>query len=247
MIPLDLAGTTVLVTGTSGGLGRAIVDRFLEAGATVVAHARRPSATADAGHHGSRRFTVIGDLEDQDFVTEMFSPTARYAPVDVLINNAGVYPNGSLLDTSTSAFDQVMRSNVGITFSCLREAARSMKNRGGSIVNIGSLNATHPALHQAAYNSAKAAIVSLSRSAAHELAPHHIRVNTVSPGLIDRPGLMEDWAPGVERWLEHCPMGRLGTPGDVADACLFLASPLASWITGHELIVDGGTSTQPAY
>lgn len=249
MIPLDFAGTTVLVTGTSGCLGSAIVDRFLEAGADVVAHARRPSPTTDRVHTGpSRFFTALGDLEDQDFVAEMFSSTARYGPIDVLINNAGAYPSGPLLDTSTAAFDQVMRSNGGISFSCLREAAKSMKTHGGgSIVNIGSLSATRPTLNQAAYSSAKAAVASLSRSAANELAPHHIRVNTVSPGLIDRPGLIASWPAGVESWLEHCPMGRLGAPCDVADACLFLASPLASWITGHELIVDGGACAQPAY
>lgn len=248
MIPIDLTGSTVLVTGAAGGLGSALVERFLQAGATVVAQSRRPSATNSSRRDSSRLLSVIGDLEDEDFVDSMFSREAEYGAVDVLVNNAGAYPTQPLLDTSVTRFDQVLRSNIGITFSSLRAAAASMRERSeGCIINIASLNATRPAPGQAAYNSAKSAVVALTRSAAYELGQHGIRVNAVSPGLIDRPGLAEQWPSGVQSWLERCPTGRVGTPRDVADACLFLASPLAGWITGQELIVDGGTSVGPAY
>lgn len=142
----------------------------------------------------------------------------------------------------------MIRNNTVITFSCVRAAAHSMIGRsGGSIVNIGSLNASRPGHQQAAYDSAKAGVVALTRAAAVELAPHGIRVNSVSPGLIDRPGLAEAWPTGVRGWLDRCPAGRLGDPQDIADACVFLASPLASWITGQELVVDGGISAAPDY
>ena len=127
-------------------------------------------------------------------------------------------------------------------------AARSMTSQGGgAIVNIASLSAHRPALHQSHYNASKAAVIALTRSAPVEYAPQHIRVNSVSPGLIERPGIERQWPDGVRRWTERAPLGRLGTPADVANACVFLASPLASWITGHDLVVDGGISAAPAY
>ena len=249
MITIDLTGSTVLVTGAAGGLGQAIARRFSEAGATVVAHARSDSATLRALADelpGAHR--VVGDLDDEDFVAGVFAPEAAHGPVHVLVNNAGSYPSRPLLDTSLTDLEAVLRSNVGITHSCTRYAARAMQAAGGGcIVNIGSLNVARPGARQAAYNSAKAAVVALTRSAAVELAAHGIRVNAVSPGLIDRPGLAAAWPEGVQSWLEHCPAGRLGSPGDIADACVFLASPLAGWITGQELIVDGGISATPAY
>ena len=155
---------------------------------------------------------------------------------------------GSAIATRFADVEAVLRANLGTAYTCPLHAARSMKRgRGGCIVNIASLNASRPSRLQAPYNSAKAAVVSLTRSAAVELAEHGIRVNAVSPGLIDRAGLAEAWPEGVRSWLERCPSGRLGTPGDIADACVFLASPLASWITGQELVVDGGISVAPAY
>lgn len=116
----------------------------------------------------------------------------------------------------------------------------------GSITHIASIEATHPALH-AHYSASKAAVVAHARSAALEYGPYGIRVNTVSPGLIDRAGLAEAWPDGVRRWQQAVPTGRLGRPEDVGDACVFLASPMASWITGHDLVVDGGVSARPTW
>ena len=117
----------------------------------------------------------------------------------------------------------------------------------GSITHIASIEATHPAPLHAHYSASKAAVVAHARSAALEYGPYGIRVNTVSPGLIDRAGLAEAWPDGVRRWQQAVPTGRLGRPEDVGDACVFLASPMASWITGHDLVVDGGVSARPTW
>ncbi|HEX7718622.1 MAG TPA: SDR family oxidoreductase, partial [Woeseiaceae bacterium] len=127
-------------------------------------------------------------------------------------------------------------------------AARQIKKSGGgSIINIGSISATVPGPEHSHYNSAKAAVVMMTRSAAQELGRFGIRVNVVSPGLIARPGIEEEWPEGVARWTAQAPLERLGQPEDVADACLFLASPAARWITGHNLLVDGGIMAAKIY
>jgi NAD(P)-dependent dehydrogenase (short-subunit alcohol dehydrogenase family) len=238
-----------VVTGGGGGIGTAIVRTFLEAGATVVAQTRTHSvALGQLSLRAPTLSTVVGDLEDERFVASLFAADATWGPVSALVNNAGSFPVQPLLETDPDGFHEVVRANAGITYSCLRRAALSMAaNGGGSVTNIASLSASRPAVAQAPYNCAKAAVVTLTRSAATELAPLGIRVNAVSPGLIERPGLAEDWPEGVQSWLERCPSARLGTGADIASACLFLASPLASWITGQEVVVDGGMSEAPAY
>jgi 3-oxoacyl-[acyl-carrier protein] reductase len=189
------------------------------------------------------------DLGSDREVDAMFETVAAIGGCDVLVNNAGSYPTRPLLDMTTDDWSAVLRDNATTTFSCTRSAARTMieRGRGGSIINIASLSATHPAPEQSHYNSSKAAVVTLTMSAAQELGPHGIRVNAVSPGLIERPDIEREWPDGVRRWRSRAPLGRLGHPLDVADACLFLASPLSSWITGQNLVVDGGVSAAPAY
>ncbi len=118
---------------------------------------------------------------------------------------------------------------------------------GGAIVNMGSTSALNPGTDHSHYNSAKAAVVMLTRSAAQELGQYNIRVNAVSPGLIARPGIEEQWPDGVARWQNQSPLGRMGEPEDVADACLFLASPAARWISGQNLVLDGGILSSMIY
>jgi 3-oxoacyl-[acyl-carrier protein] reductase len=249
VLSIDLTASAVLVTGSGGGIGYAIARRFLEAGATVIAHSRRESeGLAVLARQFDRLRLVTGELTDESFVESMFAPDAQHPPIDILINNAGSFPSRPILQTSPAEFGDVVSANAGITFTCLLYAARSMRETGGgSIVNIASLNASHPGPDQSAYNSAKAAVVGLTRSAASELAASNIRVNAVSPGLVDRPGLADDWPEGVAAWRARSPLGRLGRAEDVADACVFLSSSMASWITGQELMLDGGISSNAAY
>jgi NAD(P)-dependent dehydrogenase (short-subunit alcohol dehydrogenase family) len=119
--------------------------------------------------------------------------------------------------------------------------------QGGSITLIASVEGSRPARGHAHYASAKAGMIMLARSAALEYGAVGIRVNTVSPGLVERPGLDEQWPEGVARWRGAAPLGRLGRPEDIGDATVFLASPLARWITGHDLVVDGGMGVAPAW
>ncbi|MGW0652503.1 SDR family NAD(P)-dependent oxidoreductase [Streptomyces umbrinus] len=134
-------------------------------------------------------------------------------------------------------------SDVGVVSDRRGSAAGPV----GSITHIASIEATHPAPLHAHYSASKAAVLAHARAAALEYGPYGIRVNTVSPGLIDRAGLAEAWPDGVRRWQQAVPTGRLGRPEDVGDACVFLASPMASWITGHDLVVDGGVSARPTW
>ncbi len=172
-----------------------------------------------------------------------------FGGLDVLINNAGVYPLASILDMNDDAWHSVVNANLFSVYLCTQVVARNMvkHGRGGAIVNIASIEAETPAPMHSHYSAAKAGMLMYTRTAACELGAHGIRVNAVSPGLIWRDGLERDWPEGVERYRKAAPLGRLGRPDDVADACLFLASPAARWITGANLRVDGGVMTHTPY
>lgn len=246
MIQIDLSDRRVVVTGSAGGIGSAIARRFCEAGATVVAQARDVSPALHELRGDHPNVTVaIGEIEDPEFSRSLF--TGAHQKI-ILVNNAGIYPSGGIPDTPSSVFKHIMDNNIVLTYGVLHAAVEAMRSAGGgSIINIASLNASRPMPNQSAYNSAKAAIVSLTQTAAIELAPFGVRVNAVSPGLIERPTLRADWPDGVRRWEAACPSRRLGQGLDVANACVFLASDLADWITGQELLVDGGMSVVSPY
>ncbi len=167
-----------------------------------------------------------------------------FGSLDVMINNAGCYPNATLLEMRLSDWQAIYRANVETAFLGTQAAARVMKERGGGVViNMSSISALSPAAAHSHYNSAKAAVASLTQSAAQELGPLNIRVNAVAPGLIGGPDIAEIWPDGVARWMKKVPLGRVGVPEDVADVCLFLASPAARFVTGHNIVVDGGVMT----
>jgi 3-oxoacyl-[acyl-carrier protein] reductase len=250
----DLTGSATLVTGASGGIGHGIAMRFAEAGSAVAVHYRRDRAGAEElvrriEADGGTARALAADLTDDQACHDLVRAAADWAGrLDALVNNAGIQPVLALPEMSASAWRTVIDTNLTSAFSCTQAAARIMTGqRGGAIVHIASIEASQPAPGHAHYSAAKAALVMHARAAALEYGPRGIRVNTVSPGLIDRPGLDTDWPQGVDRWRRAAPLARLGTPNDVADACVFLASPLATWISGHDLVVDGGVSAHPTW
>jgi 3-oxoacyl-[acyl-carrier protein] reductase len=251
---LDFRGRRVLVTGAGSGIGFGIALRFAEAGASVVIHYRQSQKQANAlvsriKRKRGKAVAIGADLTSAEEVQHLIAATVKaLGGLDVLINNAGIYPVSPLLEMRESEWNDVIAANLTSVHLCTQAAARAMKQqKRGAIVNIASIEAENPAPGHSHYTAAKAGVVMYTRTAAQELGPHGIRVNAVSPGLIWRKGLDQAWPEGVNGYLRAAPLGRLGQFDDVADACLFLASPAARWITGANLIVDGGVMTHRIY
>jgi len=245
---LDFTGRTVLVTGASGGLGAGIARVFAEAGATVVLHYRSEPGRAQVVRSvlpgPGRHVCLQADGADESSVARCVEETARIAGeagIAALVNNAGIYPTAPLLDLDLAAWREVVGADLDSTHLFTRAAARFMRP-GSAIVNIASVEGLRPVRSHAHYSAAKAAVIRYGEAAALELAPLGIRVNTVSPGLVDRPGLAAAWPSGYQRFIASAPLGRAGAPEEVGRACLFLASKAASWITGANLVIDGGAS-----
>jgi NAD(P)-dependent dehydrogenase (short-subunit alcohol dehydrogenase family) len=226
---IDLSGKVVLVTGAGGTIGAGIAARFSDAGAHVVRHL----GLAD------------GDLrtEAERVVSEAFAAHGR---LDAVVNNAGVQPVEPLPDMTTEQWKSVVDTNLTGPFA-VTQAAVSHLPAGGSVTHIASIEGSHPAPGHAHYATSKAALIMHARAAALEYGPRGIRVNTVSPGLVARPGIAEQWPEGVARWEKAAPLVRLGSPEDIGNACVFLTSDMASWITGHDLVVDGGVTARPTW
>ncbi|HEY7021130.1 MAG TPA: glucose 1-dehydrogenase [Ktedonobacterales bacterium] len=252
---LDLSEKVVIVTGGGSGVGRGVALRFAEAGSRVVAHYHSSAAGAEAvvqaiTANGGRATSYQGDLSDSDAVTGLITHAiAAFGRVDGLVNNAGIYPLASVLEMMVEEWDTLMNANLRSVFLCTQAAARQMiaQASGGAIVNITSIEAENPAPNHSHYNASKGGVLMYTRAAASELGRHGIRVNAVAPGLIWKDDIEQTWPDGVARWRHAAPLGRLGMPEDVADACLFLISPAARWITGASLTVDGGVMTHQIY
>jgi len=247
---LDLSGQTVLVTGATGGLGRGIAERLAEAGAHIVVHSGSSLARAenearqliDAGYKAE---AVKADLTQTGEIVALVDTLKTRGPMPrLLINNAGVQPVTPLTDITPDEWQAVMSANLGgaVLLTQLITKALISAQHSGAVVNIASIEGTDPAKGHAHYATSKAGLIMFTRAAALEYGPHNIRVNSVSPGLIHRDGLEADWPSGVKSWQDNAPLTRLGTPKDIANAVLFLLSPTADWISGSNLVVDGGMS-----
>jgi NAD(P)-dependent dehydrogenase (short-subunit alcohol dehydrogenase family) len=236
-------------------LGSGISYRFAQAGASVVVNYLKNADSSNqlAGRIsalGGEALTVQADVTQISDVERLLADTVEsFGQLDVLVNNAGIYPLSSIMEMAVEEWDRVLDVNLRSTFLCTQVAAKEMiaRETRGAIVNIASIEAINPAPMHSHYNAAKGGVLMYTRASANELGPHGIRVNAVSPGLIWREGLEQDWPDGVARYRHAAPLQRLGMPDDVADACLFLASAGARWITGANLLVDGGVMTKQIY
>ena len=234
-----LDGLTALVTGASGPIGRTIADRLAEQGANVALQYRRQKP----GNLSPNMRAVDADLLEIGFEADLLGKVNQeFGPLDMLVNCAA--------DQALNAFDQVtdtqmaelLRVNVGAVLSLSRAFVMqvSVTAHNPSILNISSIEAQVPAAGHGHYAASKAALDSLTRSFAAESGKKGVRTNALAPGLINRNGLEKDWPQGVMRWRSRCPLKRMGTPEDVANAALFLLSDKARWINGTVLNVDGG-------
>ena len=247
---LDFAKDVVLVTGAAAGIGFGIAEAFHRAGARVALGDRRESALARAADQlgrSARVFAGVVDVKDRRSVDEFVS-TAENAlgPLTVAVANAGIYPNCPVLEMTVEEWDAVMETNLRGVFLTCQAAGRRMVAEGtrGKIVTISSGAYQSGRKGAAHYCASKAGVVMFTKVLAMELAPHRINVNCIAPGLVtverDASQVSDEY---VRTIVGTIPWNRAGTPEDIANAALFLASPLADFITGETLSVDGGSST----
>lgn len=253
----DLSGKGAIVTGGGMGIGRAIARRLAEAGAAVlIADANLEAAAQTAGEiqgGGGRAEAIrcdVDNLEDAGGVVRKAVET--FGRLDILVNNAGVYPPSMLLDMPREIWDKVLNVNLRGVLTMSQAAARQMiaQGGGGRIVNIASVEGLHPAPFLGHYDASKAGVIMLTRAMALEWAAHRILVNAIAPGGIDTPGLdglLRHFVPAggkiedaKQYHLNRTPLGRMGTPDEIARMALVLASGAADYMTGSLVVVDGG-------
>ena len=253
-----LAGKTAVVTGAGSGIGRAAAVLFAREGAAVAVVDLNAEAAKDAAGEitasGGTALPVVANVADRLQVSSAFEQIRNeYRRVDVLYNNAGVNSAGSVIDATEDDWDRSFAVNAKGTFLCSQAAAPGMVAAGsGSIINQGSVAALAGIANFASYCAAKGAVVALTRSMSVDLAPRGVRVNVICPGTVYTP-LMEpmlrargggDMAAGLALTVAKYPIGRLGTPEEIAAVALFLASDDSSFLTGSVISADGGMTAQ---
>ena len=251
---LDFKDHVVIVTGAGAGIGFGIAQAFHEAGARVaLGDMREPALARAAARLGAtgRVYTRAVDVREAGAVADFFEGAERaLGPVTVAVANAGIYPNTPVLDMSQDEWDRVMETNVRGVFLTCQAAARSMVSRGtrGKIITLSSGAAQSGRVGAAHYCASKAGVLMFTKVLALELARHHINVNTIAPGLVEVEGEVSPLTPEyVEALTRQIPWGRAGLPRDIANAAVFLASPLAEFITGEVLAVNGGSAAGRAF
>jgi 3-oxoacyl-[acyl-carrier protein] reductase len=243
---IDLTGQVAVVTGAGRGIGAAIAGAFAEAGADIVVadldHESAQQTAQRLTSLGRRALAVRADVGVALQVSELFNIVqSEFGRLDILVNNAGVWFRKPFLEISDSEWDLVLTTNLKGTFLCTQQAARiMMPQKGGCIINIASHAGLFYSRGQGAhYAASKAGIIQLTRVLAFELGPFQIRTNAIAPGGINSPGSAVQIRDSGSN-----PLGRRGEPEDIADAALFLASPMASFMTGQTLVVNGGSIGQ---
>lgn len=244
-----LTNKTAAVTGGTRGIGLAIVKKYLENGANVVVMGSRKEtvdkALAGLTEYEGRVMGLWPDLCDPEAVAEAFAAAKeRFGRLDILANNAGISSRTSLYDYTVEEFGKILDINVKAVFVCSQAAARIMKEQGGGvIINTSSMVAEYGQPAGCGYPATKFAVNGLTRSLARELAKDHIRVNAVAPGVTRTDMVAALPEEAIKPIVAGIPLGRVGEPEDVANAFLFLASDMASYVTGEILSVDGAART----
>lgn len=255
---LDLSGKTAIVTGAVG-IGQGISYRLAEAGANVmIANIHEEEAQKIAAELSQKDFNVKGvkaDVSSEEDVKKMVEETvAAYGSVDILVNNAGIYPSIPVSQMTLADFEKVLDVNLRGVFLCTKYVSEQMikQGQGGKIINITSIDALHPSsIGLAHYDASKHGVWGFTKNVSLELAPHKIWVNAIAPGGILTEGVKRlqkaipagngvDMEKVLEAFLNKIPMKRMGEPDDIGKVALFLASDMSSYMTGTQVIVDGG-------
>lgn len=256
---LDLSAKTAVITGAARGIGLGIASRLAEAGAQVaicdISEKDAQEAVQKLSAKGAKATAITVDVSKKADIQKMVAETVKvYGGIDILVNNAGIFPNVQVLNMTEEDFDKVIDINLKGVFLTTQAVAQQMidQGRGGKIINITSIDALHPSSAGLAhYDAAKHGVWGFTKNVALELAPHKIWVNAIAPGGIATPGVEEiqkklelpkgvDMEKLLEAFLAKIPMKRMGEPDDIGKVALFLASAMSSYMTGAQIIVDGG-------
>lgn len=256
---ITLTGKTAIVTGGAMGIGIGIAYRLAEAGARValadIDQEAAESAAKQLVADGFEAMPVTVDVSEEASVRRMVETVVdAYDAIDILVNNAGIFPNILVRNMTADDFRRVIDINLHGVFLCTKLVAERMieRGQGGRIINVTSVDALHPSSAGLAhYDASKHGVWGFTKNVALELAPDRIWVNAIAPGGIMTPGVRSaqagaqvpkgvDMADLIERFTARIPMGRFGEPDDIGRAALFLASDLASYMTGGQIVVDGG-------
>lgn len=255
----DLSGKTAIVTGGAAGIGFGIASRLAEAKAAVViadiSEEAAKKAADDLIAAGLKAAPIKCDVSKKEDVDAMVNfATSTFGGVDILVNNAGIYPNILVMEMTDEDWDRIMNVNLKGIFHCTQAAAAQMikQGRGGKIINITSIDALHPSsMGLAHYDASKHGAWGFTKNVALELAPHKIWINAIAPGGIQTPGAAAsqskvklpkgvDMEVMLKGFMAKIPMGRMGEPDDIGKVALFLASEASSYMTGSQIVVDGG-------
>lgn len=244
----DITGRKSLITGAGRGIGKVLALALAEAGCDVALfglHRENLETVAEEINKlGVRSIVLEGDVSRKDDVDRAFAAAAEeFGRLDICVNNAGISMQKPVEEMPEEDWDRIMEINLKGVFLGSQAAARLMLPRkSGSIINIGSISGrtVNVPQKQAVYNTSKAGVVMLSRSMAVEWAPHGIRVNSISPGYMKTEMTLSTMSPLFPAWESLTPMGRLGEPRELRGALIFLASDASGYMTGHDLVVDGG-------
>lgn len=260
--PLDqiirLSGKTAIVTGGARGIGFGIAYRLAEAGSNVVVAdlnlAQATQAVSTLSQKGWNSKAIAVNVAEEEDVVKMVNETiSTFGSIDILVNNAGIFPSIPVVNMTVADFDKVIAINLKGVFLCTKHVSAQMikQGKGGKIINITSIDALHPSsVGLAHYDASKHGVWGFTKNVALELAPHKIWVNAIAPGGIATPGVEEaqrsapaqsvDMSKMIEAFLAKIPMHRMGEADEIGKVALFLASDMSSYMTGSQVVVDGG-------